>query len=73
MANTQGFADVFEEDGRLVVLCKIHVGKDKQLDLATAIANADAILQGKARVIYFQQPDGALFATARPGSGIKLK
>jgi hypothetical protein len=38
-----------------------------------AIANADAVLEGKSRPIYFHDPGGKMVATAQAGAGVQLK
>lgn len=73
MANAEALCKFTEEPPHLVVECSSPIPPADQLGFATAIANADAVLQGGARNIYFYQPGGKQFAQADRLNGIRLK
>jgi hypothetical protein len=75
MDNLKHIANVFEEGGHLVVeFIQYPYPNDinKRLQLIRAVADADATLTEKARLIYFYNPDGKQMGKAHPYSGIKL-
>jgi hypothetical protein len=73
MANARQLCKIFEESPHLVVECTAVIPQEQRLGFATAIADADAALTGKARNIYFYLPGGQQFAQADPLSGVRLK
>ena len=64
---------VNNEPSHLVVECKSNIANEQRLDFANAIANADVIISGKPRNIYFYLPGGQQFAQADPLNGVRLK
>jgi hypothetical protein len=70
MANARQLCNIYEEDPHLVVECREVI--DDELRFANAVADADAVLSGKARPIYFYQPGGQKFAQADPLNGVRL-
>ena len=75
MSNARQLCNIYEEALRLVVECRLNIPTEQRLDFAVAIANADALLTGKARNIDYYLPGGAgvMFAQADPVRGIRLK
>ncbi len=73
MANAGEICKIYEEDPHLVVECSERIAPEQQLGFATAIANADAVLTGQARNIYFYLPGHQQFAQADRLRGVRLK
>jgi hypothetical protein len=72
MSNARALCRIYEEAPHLVVECDSNLPRAQQLEFATAIANADAVLTGRARNIYFYV-GGEQFAQADPIDGVRLK
>jgi hypothetical protein len=72
MANARTLCKIYEEAPTLVVECFADIPSESRLGFATAIANADAVLTGKARIIHFYLPGGQKFAQADELRGIRL-
>ncbi len=76
LANARQLAAFEEDNGALVVRFKPGVLPDMtraQLhQLVSAIADADAVLQGTARGIYCYGPDGRQVAKASPFTGVSV-
>lgn len=73
--NIDGLAKITSESGyRKVQWGKAFFGwgKDEQLTMAQAAANANACLTGSANDIRFYSPSGKLNAVASPSTGIRL-
>jgi hypothetical protein len=76
MENVRQLANVFEEGDHLVVKFQHYLFPDdinKRLDFVSAVANADCILVGKPRLIFYYNPDGKQIAQADSLNGIRLK
>lgn len=73
MDTARGICSIEEEDGHLVVECSSDIADYKQLDFARAIADADVILNGERRNIYYYLPSGRQFAQADSLNGVQLK
>ncbi len=73
MKNARDICAIRVEDPHLVVECKADISHENQLAFARAIADADVVLNGSPRNIYFYLPGGAQFAQADPVNGIRLK
>ena len=64
---------IYEEDTHLVVEMQMYVTDPNQrLRYVRAIADADVILQGKPRNIYFYDPSNKQIAQADPLNGVRL-
>lgn len=77
MKNAKGLCNIYEETlhggaPNVVVECRSSLPEDRWLQFATAIADADAVLSGQMRNIYFYV-GGTQFAQADPLHGIRLK
>ena len=73
MAAARSLCSIREEEPHLVVECTSSIAPEQQLAFAQAIANADVVLTGRARNIYYYLPDGRQFAQADRLNGIRLK
>jgi len=76
MKNVRQLANVFEESGHLVVEFHEYLFPydiNKRLQFVRAVADADCVLTGKPRLIFYYNPDGKQIAQADPSNGIKLK
>ena len=72
MANARHLCKIYDEDGHAVVECKPNLPNDRRLQFATVIADADAVLTGQTRNIYFYV-GSQQFAQADPLRGVRLK
>ena len=73
MSGARSLCNIREEEPHLVVECTSSIAPEQQLKFAQAIANADVVLTGRTRNIYYYLPDGRQFAQADPLNGIRLK
>lgn len=73
MSTARELCSIGFESPHAVVECNADIPRENRLKFATAIADADAVLSGKPRNIYFYLPGGEQFAQADPLSGIRLK
>ena len=71
MSNARAICSFDENTSRLVVTCPRELPRESRLKFATAIANADAFLLGRARHIDFRLKGGQPFAEANPQTGIR--
>jgi hypothetical protein len=71
MENARAICTFTEAAGGLTVTCPRDLARDSRLAFATAIANADAVISGRARQISFRLRGGGLFAEANPQTGIR--
>lgn len=75
LAAAKGNARIFEDAGSLVVECREFIAPydiNARLRYVRSICDADAILHGRPRPIYFYDPNGKQFAKADPRNGIRL-
>lgn len=75
MGNSQEFATFEDSGSTLRVTFKpmiSNAGAETQHELITAIANSDAVLNGRARTIYFYRTDGKKIGQADNVRGIRL-
>jgi len=73
MTNARALCAIREETPHLVVECSTDIPLAQRLPFARAVADADAILSGQARNLYFYLPGGVQFAQADALNGIRLK
>ncbi len=73
MAIAGAICKIYEEAPHLVVECSERIAPEQQLEFATAIANADAVLTGQARNIYCYLLGHQQFAQADRLRGVRLK
>jgi hypothetical protein len=76
MKNVRQLANVYEEGGHLVVEFHEYLFPydiNKRLQFVRAVADADCIITGKPRLIFYYNPDGKQIAQADPMNGIRLK
>ena len=76
MQTTKQMANVFEEDGRLVIEFQEYLFPydiNKRLNFVRAIADADVILHGSARSIFYYNPGGKQIAKADTLNGVRLE
>lgn len=69
------YANIYEEDGHLVVEFHTFIhpyNMNSRYQLIKTISNADCIIKGKARSIYFYNPDKKQIGQADVFSGIRL-
>lgn len=71
MSNASHLCSIYTEDPHLVVECR-NLPVDSRLEFAQAIAEADAVIEGEARNIYFYI-GGVQFAQGDPVHGVRLK
>lgn len=72
MANARTLCRIYEESPHLVVECFTSILQADRLGFARAISDADAVITGAARNIYFYLPGGQKFAQADPVRGVRL-
>ena len=75
MDTAKNMANVYEEGDHLVIEFYDYVypyDVNKRLQFVRAIANADAVICGKSRNIYYYNPGGKKMAQADMLSGIRL-
>lgn len=76
MKNVRQLANVYEKGGHLVVEFHEYLFPydiNKRLQFVRAVADADCVIKGKPRLIFFYNPDGRQIAQADPTNGIRLK
>ncbi len=76
MENVRQLANVYEDGPMLVVEFNDYLyphDVNKRLQFVRAVADADAVLQGKARSIYFYEPGNKKFAKADTYNGVRLE
>ncbi len=75
MAAARTLCNIYEEASHLVVECGWDIPTTERdlLRFATAIADADVILTGNPRSIYYYLPGGTEFAKADPLRGVRLR
>lgn len=76
MKNVRQLANVYEEGGHLVVEFHEYLFPydiNKRLQFVRAVADADCVITGKPRLIFYYNPDGKQIAQADPINGIRLK
>ena len=76
MSNAGALADIYEESGHLVVEFREYLFPydiNNRLRTVRAIADADCILHGKPRSIFFYNPDGKLIGKADRINGVRLR
>ena len=76
MKNVRQLANVYEEGDHLVVEFREYLFPNdinKRLKFVSAVADADCIIKGKARTIFYYNPSGKQFAQADKLNGIRLK
>jgi hypothetical protein len=68
-------ANVYEEGDHLVIEFREYLylyDINKRLAYVRRVADADAVISGKARLIYYYNPGGKLLAKADPWRGVRL-
>lgn len=76
MTNVKNLANVFEEGGHLVVEFHTHLypyDVDQRLRFVRAVADADAVINGKPRSIFFYNPGNKEIAKADTVNGVRLR
>lgn len=76
MKSVRQLANVYEEGGHLVVEFHEYLFPydiNKRLQFVRAVADADCVITGKPRLIFYYNPDGRQIAQASPINGIRLK
>lgn len=76
MENVRNLANVFEDGPMLVVEFNEYLfpyDVNKRLQFVRAVADADAVLQGEARSIFFYNPGNKKFAKADKYKGVRLE
>jgi predicted SnoaL-like aldol condensation-catalyzing enzyme len=76
MKNVRQLANVYEEGEHLVVEFHEYLFPydiNKRLQFVRAVADADCVITGKPRLIFYYNPDGKQIAQADPINGIRLK
>jgi hypothetical protein len=76
MENTRALAKVYEDGGMLVVEFNNYLFPgdiNKRLNFVRSVADADAILTGSPRSIYFYNPGNKKIAQADRVNGVQLK
>ena len=78
MANVRAIATTEEEDGGRHLILRFSAtpsptDPEQRLRFVKAVADADAVLRGTSRMIFFYRPDGSQFAQADPLRGSHLK
>ena len=76
MSNVRSLANVFEEGGHLVVEFKEYLypyDVNKRLKFVRAVADADCVLTGAPRSIFFYDPGNKEIAKADTVNGVRLK
>lgn len=76
MKSVRQMANVYEEGGHLVVEFHEYLFPydiNKRLQFVRAVADADCVITGKPRLIFYYNPDGRQIAQASPTNGIRLK
>jgi len=78
MMNVRSLATVEEEDGGGHLILNFSStpspsDPEQRLRFVKAVADADAVLRGTSRMIFFYRPDGSQFAQADPLKGPQLK
>lgn len=71
MNSARSICEFTDTSTGLIVTCPQNISKDLRFGFATAIANADTTLNGKARRIDFRLDNGDTFAEANPNTGIR--
>lgn len=71
MNNARAICSFNETTSGLLVTCPNDLPRESRFKFATAIANADAALSGRARRIDFRLKSGESFAEADPKTGIR--
>ena len=64
METVKRYADIYEEGTHLVVEFKNYVDRNDVVELVTSIADADCVLNGGSRNIYFYDPSNKQIAQA---------
>jgi sensor histidine kinase regulating citrate/malate metabolism len=75
MENAKHLANIFEESGTLVVEFNQYLFPEdinKRLQFVRAVANADFVITGESRSIYYYNPGGKQIAKADTTNGIRL-
>ena len=75
MKNARQMAKIYEEGDHLVVEFNEHLSPDdinKRLRIVRAIADADCIIKGEPRSIFFYNPGGKQVAKADRVYGVRL-
>lgn len=75
MEDVRHLANVYEEGSHLVVEFNTYLFPNdinKRLAFVRAVADADSIIQGKARSIFFYNPGGKKIAKADTSNGVRL-
>jgi hypothetical protein len=76
MKSIRQIANVFEERGSLVVEFNEYLYPNdinEQLRVVRSVADADCVLKGRPRTIFFYNPGGKMMAQADNQNGIRLK